>query len=325
MRGYLIYHQKEAEKNRGFIQLFEEEGRRFGWDFCLVGASEYTAHPLPDVVLNRTRLPQVSRWYEERGVPVFHSAALTEIGNDKAKMLSFLEQKLPLEITGQKWAPETRVLPSDFLAVLLGGGRDGEATCRMMEKEKKEGLLEWVSHLADCSGHLVIKPVDGHGGKGVLQCPSGLFVQLLEGRADRTGGKEDCERMRSQLSALAGRECLVQERIDCDRKDIRVYCIGGSIYQAMERQGVRDFRSNFSLGGRASPYVLSEREKQWVQAFLDSIAPVRPGLTGIDFLPDREGRLIFNEIEEMVGCRMLYQHTERNIVRDYLVWLKNIR
>ena len=42
-------------------------------------------------------------------------------------------------------------------------------------------------------------------------------------------------------------------------------------------------------------------------------------MAGIDFLVQWDGTLLFNELEEMVGCRMLYQCTERDIVRDYIM------
>ncbi|NLG58257.1 MAG: hypothetical protein GX540_07585, partial [Clostridiales bacterium] len=41
------------------------------------------------------------------------------------------------------------------------------------------------------------------------------------------------------------------------------------------------------------------------------------GLIGVDFL-FHQGRLLFNEIEDAVGTRMLYALGEGDIVRDYL-------
>ena len=46
------------------------------------------------------------------------------------------------------------------------------------------------------------------------------------------------------------------------------------------------------------------------------------GMAGIDFLIDEQERWIFNELEEMVGCRMLYQTTSKDIVKDYVRWIK---
>jgi glutathione synthase/RimK-type ligase-like ATP-grasp enzyme len=41
------------------------------------------------------------------------------------------------------------------------------------------------------------------------------------------------------------------------------------------------------------------------------------GLVGVDFI-FHKGELVFNEIEDAVGTRMLYMHTDMDIVRDYL-------
>ena len=88
MIGYLVYHPKEAEKNQAFIRLFEEEGKKESIFFSYVSHEQYQSEPLPDFVLNRTRSPQVSMWYEKRHIPVFHSAFLTELGNHKRKKSS---------------------------------------------------------------------------------------------------------------------------------------------------------------------------------------------------------------------------------------------
>jgi gamma-F420-2:alpha-L-glutamate ligase len=46
------------------------------------------------------------------------------------------------------------------------------------------------------------------------------------------------------------------------------------------------------------------------------------GLVGIDFLIGDKGELIFNEIEDVVGARMLYQCTDINLVGLYLDYIQ---
>lgn len=278
MLGYLIYHRDEAEKNKAFIRLFQEEGKRLGIVFELADSEEYQQKPLPELVLNRTRSVQISRWYEQRGVLTLHSSRITEIGNDKGKTLQYLESRLPAWISRQKWAPETIRVPAE--------------------------ALSGVS-VRDLSFFQILKTVDGHGGNEVY---------------DLVGTKDS---IRSLQQKFYGRTCILQEKIVSDGKDIRVYIVGGQIYQAMLRQGAKDFRSNFSLGGTASPYWLSEEERKFVQGFADAFAEDVLGIAGLDFILTRDNRLVFNELEEMVGCRMLYQCTDLNIVRDFLVWLVN--
>ena len=55
-RAYLIYQKDEAEKNKGFIELFRQAGKREKIDFSYVPVTEYqkaSEEKLPDLVLNR--------------------------------------------------------------------------------------------------------------------------------------------------------------------------------------------------------------------------------------------------------------------------------
>ena len=239
--------------------------------------------PLPDVVLNRTREPSLSRWYEQRDVPVFHSSFLTEMGNDKWETLQFFKENLPAAIAEGEFAPKTAV---------LGNSREISA-----EWFGKQG---WQEGMED----LVLKTVDGHGGNEVCL-------------AVRAG----CEDLRRLAGQFPGRKLIVQRRVDSDSKDVRIYILGGEVYQAVLRQGKGDFRSNFSLGGSAMPYHLSGGQRELAECFLQALKGQGMGILGLDFILTREGEFIFNELEEMVGCRMLYQHTGRNIVGDFVSWL----
>ena len=44
-------------------------------------------------------------------------------------------------------------------------------------------------------------------------------------------------------------------------------------------------------------------------------------MVGIDFLVDEKGKFLFNEIEDVVGARMLYQLTSINLVEKYLQFI----
>lgn len=277
MTGYLIYHPREAVRNQGFIRMFQEKGATCGIEFSYVSADSYQEleeHPLPDLVLNRTRQTQVSLWYQQRGTTVFHSASLVELANDKYKTLQYLEEHLPQQVRREKWCPASRLIEREELGEVLEGKND-------------------------LPSYSVIKSLDGHGGTEVF------LTEQME-----------------SLSVLRGRNCLLQERIPSDSQDVRVYILGGEIYQAVLRTGQGDFRSNFSLGGQAMPYPLNREQEELVQCFIQAIPGGRLGLLGIDFIVSREGQLIFNEIEEMTGCRMLYQCTSRDIVGDYVAWLR---
>ena len=304
MIGYLVYHPKEAEKNQAFIRLFEEEGKKESIFFSYVSHEQYQLEPLPDFVLNRTRSPQVSMWYEKRHIPVFHSAFLTELGNHKMKTLEFLERHLPEKVLCQKWAPDSVFLSAEQVDGCIRRLKQFQgALTERMQYQVLESVLPGknLSRFWDRRAP-VIKSVDGHGGTEVEMLPLSKILPVLQ--------------------RFSGKDCILQEQIPSEGKDLRIYVLGNQIYQAVCRQGRKDFRSNYSLGGTAAVYALSKKEREWIQFFLQAFHRETLGLAGLDFIIDTGGRLIFNELEEMAGCRMLYRHTECNIVRDYVVWLK---
>lgn len=129
----------------------------------------------------------------------------------------------------------------------------------------------------------VIKAVDGHGGAQVFRTNE-PFEKICRGIGDS--------------------DFVIQPFVEGPGKDVRVYIIGGEIVGAIERKANDGFRSNFSLGGSVRNYFPSPKEIGYVKKIcgLFSFA-----MAGIDFLMDANGQLIFNEIEDVVGARMLYR------------------
>ncbi|MBR6328939.1 MAG: ATP-grasp domain-containing protein [Lachnospiraceae bacterium] len=132
----------------------------------------------------------------------------------------------------------------------------------------------------------------------------------------------------SRLEVLQGNErgeFIFQDMCDSPGRDVRVYILGGRIVAAMERKNPafedtgrplsQRFLSNYCLGGTASPYDIDgDRE---MTGYALSIAKAIPmDLAGIDFI-FHEGHPVFNEIEDVVGSRMLYAMTDIDIVEDY--------
>lgn len=282
MRGYLIYASQEAEKNKGFIRMFQQQGKRQGIEFFYVPQNEFYLSEkwdTPGFVINRTRRPEVSRWYEEREIPVFHRHELVDMANNKYKTLQFFEEHLPGDIRSEKWCPQSELLLPGNLMRYLDSQKDGEET--------------------------VVKTLDGHGGSQVY-----LSTSLKENKN------------RKLVEDLQSVPLLVQEKIPSDSMDVRVYVLGGEIYQCILRHGQKDFRSNYSLGGQVKTYTLSVSQREYVNCFLEAMPESWKGMFGIDFILDEQENLIFNEVEEMVGCRMLYQCTDCDIVADYISWIK---
>lgn len=102
-------------------------------------------------------------------------------------------------------------------------------------------------------------------------------------------------------------------------KDVRVFVIGKNIIAAVLRESASNFKANYTLGGSASLYELSKTERQLVQKIIDAFDF---GMVGIDFIFDKEGKFLFNEMEDVVGSRTLSDLSEINIVREYLLYIK---
>ena len=82
---------------------------------------------------------------------------------------------------------------------------------------------------------VVKKPIDGHGGQGV--------VMINEKESFESG-------------------FVYQKPCATLGKDLRVWAIGNNIITSILRESDTDFRSNFCLGGRATPYKMNEEEKK---------------------------------------------------------------
>lgn len=107
---------------------------------------------------------------------------------------------------------------------------------------------------------------------------------------------------------------ITQPLCDTPGLDLRVYVLGGRMIAAMERRQDRDFRSNVGLGGGSRPVPLTDGLRTMVER---AMAHFDFALVGVDFI-FHQGRLMFNEIEDAVGTRMLYMHTQTDIADEYL-------
>jgi len=148
----------------------------------------------------------------------------------------------------------------------------------------------------------VVKAVSGHGG-------SQVFLVTEETT------KEELNNIIRKLDD----HVVVQPLVKGKGQDLRVYIIGNQVIAAVLRTAKEGFKSNFSLGGEVRLYELSKDEQAIVQKIIEQFDF---GLVGIDFIIDEDGRFIFNEIEDVVGSRMLYSCSDINIVALYLEFIK---
>lgn len=293
--AYIIYYDEEANKNSGFIEMLKSECRKY--DIALEYISFEKVNLMSEssfenkfkkifFVINRTREYKLSLRFEKINVKVFHSSKITELGNNKYKTYCYLKE--------------------------------------YFERNKNEPQGEWIAHtvlvkaddlnnvLNDYIGKdYVIKSVDGHGG-------SQVFSLNDDGTKHGSYKKSRDNAKNNIYKALQGHDCVLQKRIDSDSNDIRVYIVFGKIYAAVLRHGNDGFKSNFSLGGSVEEYFPDEEQKKIIEKFIEAFGAEQLSMAGIDFILTRDGNLIFNELEEMVGSRMLYNCSKHDIVREYV-------
>lgn len=147
----------------------------------------------------------------------------------------------------------------------------------------------------------VVKSNDGHGGTEVF------YIR------DEMAWKDWKQRWLQNE-----KHYVVQQAASDLGKDVRVYVVGNEIKAAILRRSENDFRSNYCLGGSIKLYQLSDDERQLVERTMRGLSI---GMAGIDYI-FHQGKMVFNEIEDMVGARGLYSLTDYNIVEDYMNYIQ---
>ena len=136
----------------------------------------------------------------------------------------------------------------------------------------------------------VVKSRSGHGGSQVL------MVGDEEGLIEATSVMDDP---------------LVQEVAPVLGRDMRAYILDGEVLACVMRSSDTDFRANFSLGGKAS---LCEPPDGCMDAIMRICRELEPAFVGVDFVFGGDG-VYLNEIEDVVGTRMLYSLTDLDPAR----------
>ncbi len=141
---------------------------------------------------------------------------------------------------------------------------------------------------------LVVKSLNGHGGTEVF---------LVHDKSEY-----------EELFLKIGKDnFIVQEFCSTPGTDMRVYTLGGNVIKGIVRRSDSDFRSNFSLGGKVGEGPVSEEQISIIQKLYNTLGF---DLVGVDFIL-HNGQWVLNEIEDVVGTRMLYKCTDIDIVDLY--------
>ncbi len=125
------------------------------------------------------------------------------------------------------------------------------------------------------------KPNSGHGGYG---------ISMLDDLAGDDFTDDDWS------------ERFQQEYIKDTRGDVRFYIINNKIIHAVLRRSDGKLVSNFSQGGVCELFKVDGNHEKTVYRLIEGLSI---DYAGVDFLVTSDGKLIFNEIEDAVGSRML--------------------
>ncbi len=207
------------------------------------------------------------------------------------------------------YAECVRKIPCFNSAAVTGVTNNKYATYALMHGEHGIPMAEtWLvsrnAPLPDLTFPLVAKPADGHGGQGVAWLDSPEDLAEYKMRFDATNPN-------STYPFLVQRPVMTGW-------DVRIYVLGGEIYAAVLRTSDTDFRSNFSLGGKAELIVPDDRMKALIKR-IQEIMPL--DFAGVDLLRFPDGGFLLGEIEDAVGCRMLYQLTDKDPAKDFIAYI----
>ncbi len=144
----------------------------------------------------------------------------------------------------------------------------------------------------------VMKSTDGHGGSEVF---------LIRSGGDLTAARQ----------ALYKKRYIVQTFCDHPGVDMRLYMLGGKILAGVLRESESDFRSNYSLGGHVRQAEPSARQLSIAEAVTGALGA---DFVGVDFLL-HDGEWVLNEIEDVVGTRMLYKCAPIDAAERYMDYI----
>lgn len=286
MNAWLIYSDFESKRNKKYIEFYMEEGKKLDISIKLLIVEKI------DIGVKD------SKWF------------LSYKGEELLKPAFAICRMMYPMLTTHLENMGIRVYNNSFISDICN---DKAKTYQFVAKTKvaivdttfckKEFITDKLELIPFPS---VIKSTDGHGGTEVF---------LLE-------KKEDIEVV---LNSCHDKDIVIQPFVGKNHQDLRVYVIGNEIIAAVMRTAREGFKSNFCLGGEVSLYKLSSKEKDIIYKIINLFKENSTygfGFVGIDFIIGDQGELLFNEIEDVVGSRMLYQCTDINVVKLYLEFIR---
>lgn len=331
MSVWMVYDREGLARNERYVSMFCRHFRAYGREVEAVlddqAERRVLAGERPFCVFVRTINPPVNRFFETKGIPVFNSYEVSRICNDKGRTLARFREKV-LSV------PSITLEGGEWECLMEEEGRDVFRLRRYFSERFSTLASSVEREMIERAEDFVLKTVDGHGGSEVyLVCGERERIRA----ANRRAGEEDVdgrfivkrssmtecgsivgEDSMAECGSIAGRKMVLQPLIKNGGRfcDMRVYVIGKRIVAAVMRSSGRDFRANYSRGGDVALVELRDAQKRIVSQIVDELDF---GMAGIDFIFDRDGNMVLNEIEDVAGSRMLYECAPHiDIVSQYV-------
>lgn len=275
MKAYLIYESNAAAKNKGLIDIFIKEGKDIGVEIDLL-FSEKLSYGIRNNILFAS--------YEN--IPLMMpDFIICRIINP---LLSRHFELMGIPVFNNSVVADICNNKLKTHQYLSRTGIRMTDTFFITKKERLKYNSEGLTYPS------VVKSACGHGGESVFLVNNSLELYEAINMIDD--------------------DIAIQRPVTELGKDMRVYVVGKNIVAAVLRESHSDFRSNYSLGGKATLKELSTDEINIVNNIIEVFDF---GMVGIDFIFDN-GKMLFNEIEDVVGSRMLYAKSDMNIAKTYL-------
>ncbi len=154
---------------------------------------------------------------------------------------------------------------------------------------------------------LVIKPVIGSWGRGVMQLKDKDTADALFEIRDITDSPHD-------------RIFYLQELVKRPPRDIRVITVGDEPIAAMYRKSSGGFKTNIALG--ADP-ELCEITKEIEEISTKASKAMGGGILGIDIMEDEKRGLVVHEVNNTVEFKGLARVSRRNIPKEMVEFALN--
>lgn len=272
--GWLIYNEERANINQRFIEWFMIEAEKFNINLKFLLKEDLSY----GVINNKL-------FFLHKGAELSKPNFAIMRNNDP--LLSKQLESLGIHVFNTAFTSEVSNHKGKTHQFLANKDIPMLDTLFVMRNEFKPETIPFPYPV-------VVKEVAGRGGAQVYAANSAEEVIQLLGKIDAT-------------------ELIIQKMGEVPGKDVRVYVIGNEIIAATLRYSDKDFRANYSLGGSARLYELSEVEKALVHKVIAEFNG-ELGFVGIDFLFAKDGSFVFNEIEDVAGSRTLFANSDISVL-----------